>query len=62
MLLTVTLGEPAFEAAGQRLIGTALGIAIAFLAFVIWPNPGEGRWGKHRGRYPDPLPSEAQAR
>jgi hypothetical protein len=41
VLLTDTLGEAAFEAAGQRLIGTALGILIAFLAFVLWPNPGE---------------------
>jgi hypothetical protein len=43
VLLTDTLGEGAFEAAGQRLIGTALGIAVAYLAFVVWPNPGEGR-------------------
>ena len=43
VLLTDTLGEGAFEAAGQRLIGTALGIVIAYLAFVVWPNPGEGR-------------------
>ncbi len=42
VLLTDTLGEGAFEAAGQRAIGTALGIAIAFLAFRLWPNPGEG--------------------
>jgi hypothetical protein len=41
VLLTDTLGEGAFEAAGQRVIGTALGILIAFLAFVVWPNPGE---------------------
>jgi len=43
VLLTDTLGEGAFEAAGQRVIGTALGILIAFLAFLVWPNPGEGR-------------------
>jgi hypothetical protein len=43
VLLTDTLGEGAFEAAGQRLVGTALGILIAFFAFVLWPNPGEGR-------------------
>jgi Fusaric acid resistance protein-like len=43
VLLSDTLGEPAFHAAGQRIVGTALGIAIAFLAFLIWPNPGEGR-------------------
>jgi uncharacterized membrane protein YccC len=34
-----TLGEPALEAAGQRALGTAVGLAIIFLAFVIWPNP-----------------------
>jgi len=43
VLLTDTLGESAFEAAGQRVTGTALGILIAYLAFRIWPNPGEGR-------------------
>jgi fusaric acid resistance family protein len=42
VLLTDTLGEPAFHAAGQRAAGTALGILIAYLAFVLWPNPGEG--------------------
>jgi hypothetical protein len=41
VLLTDTLGEQAFHAAGQRAAGTALGIVIAFLAFVLWPNPGE---------------------
>ncbi|HVQ59002.1 MAG TPA: FUSC family protein [Solirubrobacterales bacterium] len=41
VLLSDTLSEGAFEAAGQRAAGTALGIAIAFFAFVIWPNPGE---------------------
>jgi Fusaric acid resistance protein-like len=34
-----TLGEPALEAAGQRALGTAIGLLIIFLAFVIWPNP-----------------------
>ncbi len=59
VLLTDTLGEPAFHAAGQRALGTALGIVIAALAFVVWPNPGEG------GREPEtsPLaPPEAPAR
>jgi uncharacterized membrane protein YccC len=41
VLLSDTLGEPAFDAAGQRAIGTALGILIAFAAFSLWPNPGE---------------------
>jgi hypothetical protein len=42
VLLADTLGEAPFEAAGQRLIGTALGILIAFLAFLVWPNRGRG--------------------
>ena len=42
VLLSVTLGEPALQAAGQRATGTALGILIAALAFLLWPNPGEG--------------------
>jgi len=39
VLMSTTLGEGAFEAAGQRATGTALGIAIAFLAWCLWPNP-----------------------
>ena len=39
VLMSTTLGEGAFEAAGQRATGTALGIAIAFLAWRLWPNP-----------------------
>jgi hypothetical protein len=41
VLLTDTLGEPALDAAGQRGLGTAIGLLIVFLAFVLWPNPGE---------------------
>jgi uncharacterized membrane protein YccC len=62
VLLTDTLGEPAFEAAGQRVTGTALGILIAFLAFLIWPNPGEGRRVRSALGEPGPSPSEAVAR
>jgi hypothetical protein len=62
VLLTDTLGEPAFEAAGQRLIGTALGILVAFLAFVVWPNPGEGRRVRRGLPEPGPSPQEAVAR
>ncbi|HEX6666583.1 MAG TPA: FUSC family protein [Solirubrobacterales bacterium] len=58
VLLVDTLGEPTFEAAGQRAAGTALGILIAFLAFVIWPNPGEGK----EPEIADSSPSEAAAR
>jgi hypothetical protein len=39
VLMSSTLGEGAFEAAGQRATGTALGILIAFLAWRLWPNP-----------------------
>jgi len=41
VLLADTLGEPAFHAAGQRAIATAIGIAIAGIAFLLWSNPGE---------------------
>ncbi len=34
-----TLGEPALQAAGERALGTAIGLLIIFLAFVVWPNP-----------------------
>lgn len=39
VLMSATLGEAALRAAGQRATGTALGIAIAFLAWRLWPNP-----------------------
>ncbi len=42
VLLSDTLGENALRADGQRGLGTALGIAVAFLAFVLWPNRDEG--------------------
>jgi Fusaric acid resistance protein-like len=59
VVLSVTLGEGAFHAAGQRASGTALGIALAAAAFLIWPNPGEGE----REREKRPLaPPEAVAR
>ncbi len=41
VLLSDTLGEARFEAAGQRVIGTAAGIVIAYVAFRIYPGPGE---------------------
>ncbi len=53
VLLADTLGEPAFHAAGQRAIATAIGILIAGIAFVIWSNPREGgevREGAAEGR------------
>jgi hypothetical protein len=42
VLLADTLGEPALRVAGQRALGTAIGIAIAGAAFLLWSNPGEG--------------------
>ncbi|MGV1050379.1 MAG: FUSC family protein [Solirubrobacterales bacterium] len=62
VLLTDTLGESAIDAAGQRASGTAIGIAIAFLAFLVWPNPGEGRSGRIESPAADPSPSEVAAR
>jgi hypothetical protein len=41
VLLTDTLGEARWDAAGQRVIGTAVGILIAWLAFRIYPGPRE---------------------
>src|SRR6202012_1032929 len=43
VLLSDTLGEARFDAAGQRVIGTAVGILIAWLAFRIYPGPRESR-------------------
>jgi hypothetical protein len=59
VLLADTLGEPALEAAGQRALATAIGIAIAAAAFLIWSNPGRGE-GTPGGRRL--APSEAAAR
>jgi hypothetical protein len=62
VLLTDTLGENAWHAADLRAIGTAVGIAIAFLAFVVWPTPGEKRDLLLRVIRPRPAPPEAPAR
>ncbi|MGB7685336.1 MAG: FUSC family protein, partial [Solirubrobacterales bacterium] len=62
VLLTDTLGEPALQAAGQRASGTALGIVIAFTAFVIWPSPGEGRGLRPEAQKAGGSPPEAPAR
>jgi uncharacterized membrane protein YccC len=43
VLLSDTLGEARWDAAGQRVIGTVVGIAISYLAFRIFPGPGESR-------------------
>jgi hypothetical protein len=41
VLLADSIGETAFHAAGERALGTALGILIAAAAFLLWPNPGD---------------------
>jgi hypothetical protein len=43
VVLTDALGEPTWEADKLRLIGTAVGLLITFLAFVVWPDPERGR-------------------
>jgi hypothetical protein len=45
VLLADSIGEPALHAAGQRGLATAIGIAIAGAAFLLWPNPQGGRRG-----------------
>ena len=59
MLLADTLGEPALEAAGQRAYGTAIGIAIAAVAFLVWSNP---RRGERATENPPLGPPEGAAR
>ncbi len=39
VLLADSIGEAALHAAGQRAIATAIGIAIAGAAFLVWANP-----------------------
>jgi hypothetical protein len=39
VLLADSIGEAALRAAGQRALATAIGIAVAGLAFLLWPNP-----------------------
>jgi hypothetical protein len=39
VLLADSIGEPALRAAGQRALATAIGIAIAGAAFLVWANP-----------------------
>ena len=62
VLLTDTLGEGAWQAADLRAIGTAVGIAIAFLAWVAWPNPKQGRDLRFEVLRPPADPPEAPAR
>jgi hypothetical protein len=46
VLLADSIGEEALHAAGQRALATAIGIAIAGLAFLLWPNSAEARTGE----------------
>ncbi len=46
VVLSVTIGEPAFDASGQRALGTAIGLLVCWLAFALWPNPWEGGRGR----------------
>jgi len=39
VLLADSIGEAALHAAGQRALATAIGIAIAGFAFLVWSNP-----------------------
>jgi hypothetical protein len=59
VLLADTLGEPILDAAGQRAYATAIGIAIAAAAFLIWSNPETGERAPRKHRL---TPREAAAR
>lgn len=59
VLLADTLGEPALTAAGQRALATAIGIAIAAAAFLLWSNPERG---EEIGESDLLAPSEAASR
>lgn len=62
VLLTDTLGEPTWQADKLRLIGTAVGLLVIFLAFVFWPDPERGRDLRFRVLRPPPDPPEPVAR
>jgi fusaric acid resistance family protein len=62
VVLTDALGEPTWEADKLRLIGTAIGLLITFLAFVVWPDPERGRDLKFRVLRPPADPPGPLAR
>jgi hypothetical protein len=62
VLLTDTLGEDPWHAAKLRAIGTAAGILIAFLAWVLWPDPKAGRGLDFQALRPPPPTPEAESR
>jgi len=39
VVISTTLGDPAFQTVDERATGTVLGILIAFIAWRLWPNP-----------------------
>jgi hypothetical protein len=43
VLLADSIGEPALRAADERALGTVLGIVIAGVAFLVWPNSDRDR-------------------
>jgi len=62
VFLTDVLGEPTWEADKLRLIGTAAGLVITFLAFVLWPDPERGRDLRFRVLRPPGDPPDPAAR
>jgi len=62
VVLTDALGEPTWEADRLRLIGTAVGLLITFLAFVVWPDPTQGRDLRFTVLRPPPDPPGPAAR
>jgi Fusaric acid resistance protein-like len=62
VVLTDALGESTWEADRLRLIGTAVGLLITFLAFVVWPDPERGRDLRFRVLRPPPAPPDGAAR
>ena len=62
VLLIDTLGENAWHAVGLRAIGTAVGILIAFLAWVLWPDPKAGRRLDFQALRPPAAASEPESR
>ena len=62
VVLTDALGEPTWEADKLRLIGTAAGLLITFLAFVVCPDPKRGRDLKFTVLRPPPDPPGPAAR
>jgi hypothetical protein len=52
VLLADSIGEEALHAAGQRAIATAIGIAVAGVSFLLWPNPASRRQERQRPSAP----------